>query len=111
MALKITIGRVGKSQGHYIGRSGKGASSALGNPFMINRDGDRAEVIRKYKQWLWQQVQVQNPSVMNELQELLKKARSSEGVTLLCFCAPLACHGDVIKSCLEWMEGQDEAQA
>ena len=34
----------GASAGIYIGRG-----SAWGNPFVIGRDGDRAEVIEKYK--------------------------------------------------------------
>lgn len=31
----------------YIGRGSK-----WGNPFVIGRDGDRAEVITKYERWL-----------------------------------------------------------
>ena len=42
--------------------------------------------------------------VLEELERL--KRIEEEGrydVVLRCFCAPLACHGDVIKSCVEWM--------
>ena len=37
----------------YIGRAnGKLKGSPLGNPFSIGVDGDRAEVIEKFRQWL-----------------------------------------------------------
>lgn len=63
----------------YIGRGGK-----WGNPFVIGKDGDRKEVIRKYKEWLLTQ-----PHLLASLHEL-------KGKTLGCWCAPKACHGDVL---------------
>lgn len=63
----------------YIGRPGP-----WGNPFVIGRDGDRAEVIRKYEAWLLRQ-----PQLLARLGEL-------RGKVLGCYCAPLACHGDVL---------------
>ena len=41
-----------------------------------------------------------------ELWRLLDLARRPEGVTLLCWCAPQPCHGDVIKGALEWLDGE-----
>lgn len=63
----------------YIGRPSK-----WGNPFVIGRDGTRADVIRKYEEWLKLQ-----PQLMNSLHEL-------KGKTLGCWCAPQACHGHVL---------------
>lgn len=63
----------------YIGRP-----SIWGNPFVIGRDGDRVEVIRKYETWLLQQ-----PRLLAQLVEL-------RGRVLGCWCAPLPCHGDVL---------------
>lgn len=63
----------------YIGRPSK-----WGNPFTIGRDGTRAEVIAKYEQWL-----ATNEALKAALPEL-------KGKTLACWCAPLACHGDVL---------------
>ncbi len=64
----------------YIGRPSK-----WGNPFVIGKDGDRGEVIAKYRAWL-----LTNP-------ELLASAKQElAGKDLLCFCAPAACHGDVL---------------
>ena len=36
----------------YVGRG-----SRWGNPFVIGRDGDRAEVVHKYRRWLWRAIQ------------------------------------------------------
>lgn len=64
----------------YIGRPGP-----YGNPFAIGRDGTRAEVIAKYEAWLLSQP------------ELLARVRTELcGKVLGCWCAPQACHGDVL---------------
>jgi hypothetical protein len=63
----------------YIGRGSK-----WGNPFRIGLDGDRAAVIAKYERWLAQQ-----PHLLRSLDEL-------RGRDLVCFCAPCACHGDLL---------------
>lgn len=62
----------------YIGRGSK-----WGNPFVIGKDGSRETVIRKYIAWL--------PS---QLREDAKK--ELKGRDLVCFCAPEACHGDIL---------------
>ena len=69
-------------QAVYIGRPSK-----WGNPFVIGKDGTRDDVIRKFENWILKQ-----PELMAALHEL-------RGKTLLCFCAPNACHGDVL-ACL-----------
>jgi hypothetical protein len=63
----------------YIGRPSK-----WGNPFVIGRDGSRADVVRKYEQYL-----LNSKQLMNSLCEL-------KGKNLVCYCAPQACHGDVL---------------
>ena len=63
----------------YIGRPSK-----WGNPFVIERDGDRAQVIALYERWL-----LENEALMAALGEL-------RGLVLGCWCAPYACHGDVL---------------
>ena len=55
-----------------------------GNPFKIGRDGTREEVIAKYEVWIKTQ-----PELMAALPEL-------RGKRLGCWCAPVACHGDVL---------------
>jgi Domain of unknown function (DUF4326) len=63
--------------------------SKWANRFKINRrgdprDGNRAEVIALYAVWLLQQ-----PKLIAALPEL-------RGRDLVCWCAPEACHGDVL---------------
>lgn len=64
----------------YIGRPSK-----FGNPFVIGKDGDRPEVIAKYKAWLLSQTML----VKEAVDELSNKV-------LACWCAPQSCHGDVL---------------
>jgi hypothetical protein len=64
-------------------------ASKWGNPFVMDKpgrpaDGGRAEVIRKYRAWV-----VEQADLMAALPEL-------RGKRLGCWCAPLACHGDVL---------------
>lgn len=61
----------------YVGRP-----SIWGNPFEIGKDGNRAQVIHKYKKWL-----DGNPG-------LLKRISTLKGKDLVCWCAPKACHAD-----------------
>ena len=68
----------------YIGRGSK-----WGNRFVIGRDGDRAEVIRKYREWI-----MGNEYLLSCLSELKDKV-------LGCYCKPLACHGDVLVELVE----------
>ena len=73
------VGKRSSAKQIYIGRPSK-----WGNPFVIGRDGSRAEVIAKYRAWI-----VTQPQLMGELDEL-------RGRDVVCWCAPLACHGDVL---------------
>ena len=77
--------------GVYIGRG-----SVFGNPFVIGKDGNRAEVIEKYRQWFLEKIS--DPSFRRAVWAL-------EGKKLVCFCAPLPCHGDVLKW---WLEMEEE---
>jgi hypothetical protein len=63
----------------YIGRPSK-----WGNPFVIGKDGTRKEVIAKYREYI-----MARKDLLDSLNEL-------EGKRLGCFCAPMACHGDVL---------------
>jgi len=64
----------------YIGRPSK-----WGNPFVINRDGTREEVIAKYRIWL-----------LGQPAKVAAAKRELAGKDLVCFCAPKGCHGDVL---------------
>ena len=64
----------------YIGRPGK-----FGNPFTIGADGDRAQVLIKYREYL------------RTRPDLVAAAKADlRGKVLGCWCAPLPCHGDLL---------------
>jgi len=64
----------------YIGRGSK-----YGNPYHIGQHGSRAAVIRMYYYWLLAQPDLQRAAI-SEL----------AGKDLVCYCSPLACHGNVL---------------
>lgn len=68
------------AQGVYIGRPAK-----WGNPFVLGKDGDRDEVIARFEAYL-----MANPQLVEQARQELK------GKDLICWCAPQACHGDVL---------------
>jgi hypothetical protein len=63
----------------YVGRPSK-----WGNPFVIGADGTREEVVQKYYNYL-----LAHPELSGRLVEL-------RGKNLVCWCAPEACHADVL---------------
>jgi hypothetical protein len=92
----ITIGNKRRNdRGIYIGRP-----SALGNPFVIGRDGDRAAVIRKYEAWLAEQIKSAKSAASIELRRLVQQAAQRD-ICLVCWCAPEPCHGDIVKRAIE----------
>lgn len=71
----------------YIGRDVRSlglADDGWGNPFIIGRDGTREEVLEQYRVWVLQQ------------KWLMARVHELKGKTLGCWCAPLACHGDIL---------------
>ena len=70
----------------------------LGNPFVIGQDGTREEVINKYKDWLYEQLKLDNVPVIQALEGIaaLVLDNTGEPVCLECCCSPKACHGNVI---------------
>jgi hypothetical protein len=62
-----------------------GHPSIWANPYAIGRDGTREEVIAKYRRMV-----EANPAMIQEIKRELR------GKDLVCYCAPLACHGDVL---------------
>jgi len=64
-------------------------STIWGNPFIIGKDGNRKQVIEKYRLYL-----INNPYLMSRIHEL-------KGLQLGCHCKTKECHGDVIVDILE----------
>jgi hypothetical protein len=77
----------------YIGR---GPNSPLGNPFIIPTHGTRSNVVAKYVQWLTDEWNI--PPRRDKLMMLAHRANMGTEIHLVCFCAPLICHGDIVKT-------------
>ncbi len=81
----------------YIGRGGvvfidgkrfPSTNSQYANPFKIDKDGTREEVIEKYKLMIEEKI-----SSDNKFKSEIKKLK---GKNLGCWCKPEACLGDVL---------------
>lgn len=63
----------------YVGRP-----SIWGNPYLIGSDGNRDQCIEKYREYI------------NKNKPLLARIGELKGKNLVCWCAPKACHADVL---------------
>ena len=70
-----------------IGRACVGWPGALGNLFVVGRDGSRTEMIAKDRRWLW---------------ERLQEPISPQERELLCWCHQLPCHAEVVRGAVLW---------
>lgn len=86
----------------YVGRATRGRKgSPLGNPFKIGKDGTREEVVAEYATWLDEQLAEAGSAASLELARLRAIWLEHGALVLTCWCAPEACHGDVIKERME----------
>ena len=74
---------------HYKGASPDSVyiwrPSKWGNPWVISEDYDRQRCVNLHRQWVLSQ-----PALIEQIKAELR------GKDLVCFCAPKACHGDVL---------------
>jgi len=87
--MTTVVNRAKEQHDVYIGRP-----SIFGNPYRVSRDCPRAEAITKYRVWFLKRIE--RDKKFRAYVEALR------GKRLGCYCAPLACHGDVI---VEWLNG------
>lgn len=80
MIPRVVNKQSGEAFDVYVGRP-----TIWGNPFYISRDMTRADCIAAYRDFLSRQ-----PGVVERAQRELK------GKTLACWCAPKACHADIL---------------
>jgi|SRR5215218_6298780 len=82
----------------YIGRPGQGEEGPWGNRFTIGEAGSRERAIELYRLWLWREIRARRIT--------LEQLAALHGKRLGCFCAPLACHGDVLARAAAWAVGE-----
>jgi len=86
-----------KGPGIYVGRP-----SPLGNPWrMDSNDPDsRAKVIEKYREWFLERMRERSSPQRRAVERIVALAKRQD-IDLVCWCAPLPCHADVIKEYIE----------
>ncbi|MGD0002865.1 MAG: DUF4326 domain-containing protein [Anaerolineaceae bacterium] len=97
MSIVIENKRSYQGEGYYVGRP-----SVLGNPFPMKSEEDRAEVIAKYRVWLWDEIK-KGGVVAQELNHLAAEYRLKGSLTLICWCHPKPCHAEVISTAVKWL--------
>ena len=91
----VVVNKRHGGKGQYVGRP-----TVLGNPFVIGRDGSREEVIEKYRVWLARMLEADSHAA-REFRRLRALYKEQGSLTLVCWCAPLPCHADVIAEEIE----------
>jgi hypothetical protein len=84
----------------YIGRQDRyrKLNGYFGNPFPIGTDSTREEVVKKFRTHALGKIAF-DPEYARRVKEL-------HGKTLVCFCAPFACHGDVLAELAERLNSE-----
>jgi hypothetical protein len=86
----------------YIGRGGivfidgerfPRSNSLFCNPYKLNIDGSREEIIEKYRKYITKKIETE-PKFKQELLKLKDK-------NLGCWCHPEFCHGDILLELIE----------
>jgi len=75
----------------------------LGNPFYKE---PRNQAVKKFRSYLWAEMQKMDSLIRLELYRLAGEIKNGKTVILTCCCAPKACHGDVIKNAIEWINSE-----
>lgn len=70
--------------GLYVGRPSK-----FGNPFAMRSEAEREVVIEKYRSWFIER--------LNDREFALDALELRDATALVCWCAPLPCHADVLE--------------
>lgn len=87
--MKVVNVRFYNGPGIYVGRPTK-----WGNPFYVGRHGyeeDRQRVIRQFEEYARDRL-AREPDWLDDLRDT---------PALMCYCAPKACHADVLKRMIE----------
>lgn len=72
----------------YIGRAGKGELGYYGNPFKLVAGEPKGSTLELFKQWVIGRMAID--------EEYRRRVIELKGKTLVCFCSPSPCHGDIL---------------
>jgi hypothetical protein len=107
----------------YIGRKWSGElngntynfeGSPLGNPFKIGDGVTRAEAVRLYREYLWEQYSKafkgERTPVFEAINDILDDWDSGTPVVLVDWCSPQLCHGDIVRQLIQWVREHPTAR-
>lgn len=98
--IRIENAKTYRGDGFRVGRP-----SPLGNPFLVDAKNSRTKVIAQYREWLLKRLETDNPT-SKAFMVLVEHYRKEGKMTLICHCAPLQCHAEVIREfVLEMLKG------
>jgi hypothetical protein len=84
----------------YIGRAGQGEAGPWGNPYRLLPGNARGTTLERYRQWLLNRL-YDEPDFREEVAGL-------HGKTLVCFCKPQTCHGDILADAADVLHTLDD---
>jgi len=90
----IRIGRLWRERGISVARP-----TPLGNPFPVGASYTRAVALARSRAWIPGELE-RNAKARAQLARIVAAAREGD-VTLLCWCAPLPCHAEMIARLVE----------
>jgi len=100
---------------YYIGRTKRREESPLGNLFSHEDNtlaefkvDSRDEAVDSYKVWILEKINKKDIAVLTALNEIIHMGINNEVVYLVCWCAPLRCHGEILVEILEQMISKKE---
>ena len=74
-----------------------------GNPYRVGLDGDREQVIARYRAGLWRRIRAGEVA--------LEELAALDGMWLACWCDPLPCHGHVLARAAAWAAAQIQSRS
>lgn len=102
MTAVANLYKVGKKLGTdpsfvYIGRKGRGFDGYFGNPYPLQKEEERGATLGRYRAYLEDRIE-KDPEFRQRVAEL-------SGKTLVCFCHPKPCHGDILAEVADRLAG------
>ena len=78
-------------------------STEWGNPFRISSQMDRDQAVEAFKAYLWKRMQKSHTSDFS-----IRMVQALNNKTLVCWCKPKRCHGDVYRDAVAWVIRQSQ---
>ena len=96
----ILIKNLRNEKPHYPWQIKVDRSSLLGNPFPISKDQDRNTVCDRYKAYIKEKIKT-DVVFSSCINGLISLHNSYGKLELFCWCTPLRCHAEELKTILE----------